>query len=222
MSSMKGQQWRTCGTLVVLFIFQVQILGFNVDSQPATDVCSTHTILPGPKGDDGEKGDQGEVGKHGKVGPKGPKGNKGAVGDSGDQGMIGKIGPIGGKGDKGVKGLSGVSGGKGKAGTVCDCGRYRKVVGQLDINVARLKTSMKFVKNGHDLRTTAAERPRAEMPREMLGSHHLYKKHATLINIIPCSSLHHHHQKLSCGKPISPLYGLFPLLFSLRKDSCTF
>lgn len=33
-------------------------------------------------------------------------------------------------------------------GTVCDCGRYRKVVGQLDISVARLKTSMKFVKNG--------------------------------------------------------------------------
>ncbi|KAF3822720.1 hypothetical protein GH733_008094 [Mirounga leonina] len=32
-------------------------------------------------------------------------------------------------------------------GTVCDCGRYRKVVGQLDISVARLKTSMKFVKN---------------------------------------------------------------------------
>ncbi|TFK12451.1 Collectin-10 [Platysternon megacephalum] len=147
MSSMKGQQWSTCGTLVVLFIFQVQIFGFDVDNQPATDVCSTHTILPGPKGDDGEKGDQGEVGKHGKVGPKGPKGNKGAVGDSGDQGMIGKIGPIGGKGDRGIKGLSGVSGGKGKAGTVCDCGRYRKVVGQLDINVARLKTSMKFVKN---------------------------------------------------------------------------
>ncbi|XP_073186368.1 collectin-10 isoform X3 [Lepidochelys kempii] len=115
MSSMKGQQWRTCGTLVVFFIFQVQIFGFDADNQPATDICSTHTILPGPKGDDGEKGDQGEVGKHGKVGPKGPRGNKGAVGDSGDQGMIGKIGPIGGKGDKGVKGLSGVSGGKGKA-----------------------------------------------------------------------------------------------------------
>lgn len=51
------------------------------------------------------------------------------------------------KGDKGEKGLPGIPGGKGKAGTVCDCGRYRKVVGQLDISVARLKTSMKFVKN---------------------------------------------------------------------------
>ncbi|XP_048796798.1 collectin-10 isoform X2 [Lagopus muta] len=74
-------------------------------------------------------------------------GNKGTVGDVGDQGMLGKIGPIGGKGDKGAKGISGVSGKKGKAGTVCDCGRYRRVVGQLNINVARLNTSIKFVKN---------------------------------------------------------------------------
>lgn len=35
-------------------------------------------------------------------------------------------------------------------GTVCDCGRYRRVVGQLNINVARLNTSIKFVKNGKD------------------------------------------------------------------------
>ncbi|XP_075271761.1 collectin-10 isoform X2 [Opisthocomus hoazin] len=115
MSSKKEQQLRKYGTLVVLFIFQVQIFGFDVDNRPTTDVCSTHTILPGPKGDEGEKGDRGEVGKQGKVGPKGPKGNKGPIGDVGDQGMLGKIGPIGGKGDKGAKGLSGVSGKKGKA-----------------------------------------------------------------------------------------------------------
>ncbi|XP_037358294.1 collectin-10 isoform X2 [Talpa occidentalis] len=77
----------------------------------------------------------------------GPKGIKGDLGDIGDQGNLGKTGPIGKKGDKGEKGLPGMPGGKGKAGTVCDCGRYRKVVGQLDISVARLKTSMKFVKN---------------------------------------------------------------------------
>ncbi|KYO29267.1 collectin-10 [Alligator mississippiensis] len=147
MSSMKEQQLQKYGTVVMLFIFQVQIFGLDVDSRPTTEVCSTHTILPGPKGDEGEKGDRGEMGKHGKVGPKGPKGNKGVMGDVGDQGTIGKIGPIGGKGEKGIKGLTGTSGKKGKAGTVCDCGRYRKVVGQLDINVARLKTSMKFVKN---------------------------------------------------------------------------
>lgn len=33
-------------------------------------------------------------------------------------------------------------------GSTCDCGRYRKVVGQLDVNIGRLKSSVKFVKNG--------------------------------------------------------------------------
>ncbi|KAF4798148.1 Collectin-10 [Turdus rufiventris] len=89
-----------------------------------------HDMLPlTTEGDEGEKGDRGEVGKQGKVGPKGSKGNKGPVGDVGDQGMLGKIGPIGGK------------------GMVCDCGRYRRFVGQLNINVARLNTSIKFLKN---------------------------------------------------------------------------
>ncbi|XP_055287812.1 collectin-10 isoform X4 [Moschus berezovskii] len=136
--------------LLVLFLLQIQSLGLDLDSRPTTEVCATHTISPGPKGDDGEKGDPGEEGKLGKVGRMGPKGVKGELGDVGDQGNIGKTGPIGKKGDKGEKGLPGIPGGKGKAGTVCDCGRYRKVVGQLDISVARLKTSMKFVKNGND------------------------------------------------------------------------
>lgn len=52
MSSKKEQQLRKYGTLVVLFIFQVQIFGFDVDNRPTTDVCSTHTILPGPKGEE--------------------------------------------------------------------------------------------------------------------------------------------------------------------------
>uniref|UniRef100_A0A8B9F4N4 Collectin subfamily member 10 n=1 Tax=Amazona collaria TaxID=241587 RepID=A0A8B9F4N4_9PSIT len=138
MSSKKEQQLRKFGTLVVLFVFQVQILGFDVDNRPTTDVCSTHTILPGPKGDEGVKGDRGELGKQGKVGPKGPKGHKGPVGDAGDQGMLGKIGPIGGKGKLWCGNF---------LGTVCDCGRYRRVVGQLNINVARLNTSIKFLKN---------------------------------------------------------------------------
>ncbi|XP_020744716.2 collectin-10 isoform X3 [Odocoileus virginianus] len=133
--------------LLVFFLLQIQSLGLDLDSRPTTEVCATHTISPGPKGDDGEKGDPGEEGKLGKVGRMGPKGVKGELGDAGDQGNIGKTGPIGKKGDKGEKGLPGIPGGKGKAGTVCDCGRYRKVVGQLDISVARLKASMKFVKN---------------------------------------------------------------------------
>nr|XP_060631800.1 collectin-10 [Anolis sagrei ordinatus] len=135
-------------TCLLLFLLLVQIFGLEDDSsQTTTEICSTHTILPGPKGDEGQKGDPGDMGKQGKLGPMGPKGDKGAVGSNGDQGMMGKVGPIGRKGDKGLKGFSGVSGGKGKAGAVCDCGKYRKVVGQLDINVARLKSSIKFVKN---------------------------------------------------------------------------
>uniref|UniRef100_I3JJ55 Collectin subfamily member 10 n=1 Tax=Oreochromis niloticus TaxID=8128 RepID=I3JJ55_ORENI len=31
--------------------------------------------------------------------------------------------------------------------TMCDCGRYRKVVGQLDISVGKLGNAVKFVKN---------------------------------------------------------------------------
>uniref|UniRef100_A0A5F8GFL5 Collectin subfamily member 10 n=1 Tax=Monodelphis domestica TaxID=13616 RepID=A0A5F8GFL5_MONDO len=123
MNGLGAQLGRHTLTLLLLLLFQIHILCLNADSRPPPDVCSTHTVLPGPKGDDGEKGEKGEEGKHGKVGPMGPKG------------------------DKGQKGLPGASGGKGRAGTVCDCGRYRKVVGQLDISVARLKTSMKFVKN---------------------------------------------------------------------------
>lgn len=52
MSSKKEEQLRKYGTLVVLFIVQVQIFGFDVDNRPTTDVCSTHTILPGPKGEE--------------------------------------------------------------------------------------------------------------------------------------------------------------------------
>ncbi|XP_006830892.1 PREDICTED: collectin-10-like [Chrysochloris asiatica] len=132
---------------LVLFLLHIQILGLDIGSHPTPDVCATHTISPGPKGDDGGKGDPGEEGRSGKVGHMGPKGIKGELGDMGEQGNIGKSGPIGKKGEKGGKGLPGIPGVKGKAGTVCDCGRYRKVVGQLDISVARLKTSMKFVKN---------------------------------------------------------------------------
>ncbi|XP_048214860.1 collectin-10 [Perognathus longimembris pacificus] len=133
--------------LLLFFLLQIQSLGLDMDSRPTPEVCATHTISPGPKGDDGEKGDPGEEGKDGKVGRKGPKGLKGELGDRGEQGSIGKSGPMGQKGEKGEKGLLGVPGNKGKAGTICDCGRYRKVVGQLEISVARLKKSMKFVKN---------------------------------------------------------------------------
>ncbi|XP_048658017.1 collectin-10 isoform X2 [Marmota marmota marmota] len=101
--------------LLLFFLLQIQSLGLDIDSRPTTEVCATHTISPGPKGDDGEKGDPGEEGKDGKVGRRGPKGIKGELGDIGAQGNIGKSGPIGKKGDKGEKGLLGIPGEKGKA-----------------------------------------------------------------------------------------------------------
>ncbi|XP_018408845.1 PREDICTED: collectin-10 [Nanorana parkeri] len=134
------------GFYVVLSLFFLPNIGAS-EAENRSDTCSTHTILPGPKGDVGENGDIGEIGKPGKEGPMGSKGDKGKFGDLGDQGLIGKIGPIGGKGEKGHKGLPGLRGGKGKPGTFCDCGRYRRAVGQLDLKVTHLKSSLKFVKN---------------------------------------------------------------------------
>ncbi|KAJ1193851.1 hypothetical protein NDU88_003147 [Pleurodeles waltl] len=147
MDTWKAQRRKACLALLMLFVLQSPVSALSSDSRPSPDVCSTQAILPGPKGDQGEKGNSGETGKPGKEGPIGSKGSKGDVGDRGDQGPIGKIGPVGGKGGKGHKGLYGLPGRKGKTGSFCDCGRYRKVVGQLDVNVARLKTSLKFVKN---------------------------------------------------------------------------
>ncbi|KAM8966546.1 collectin-10 [Pelodytes ibericus] len=133
--------------VTLLALMPIRAYSSEAENRSASDMCSTHTILPGPKGDAGEKGDSGELGKSGKEAPLGAKGFKGVMGSIGDPGLIGKIGPIGAKGDKGYKGIPGSPGGKGKTGSFCDCGRYRKVVGQLDYNVARLKSSLKFVKN---------------------------------------------------------------------------
>ncbi|CAN9514002.1 unnamed protein product [Ophioblennius macclurei] len=112
----------------------------------STEVC-TNALIPGAKGDQGEAGEEGDVGNPGKAGPPGPPGAQGEPGLKGEVGQMGKMGPAGDKGDKGDAGLDGVPGFKGKPGTTCDCGRYRKVVGQLDLNVSKLKNSVKFVKN---------------------------------------------------------------------------
>ncbi|XP_067888295.1 collectin-10 isoform X3 [Heterodontus francisci] len=115
--------------LFLLIVLQVQILSLTTTHRPASDSCATHIILPGPKGEQGEMGDSGEPGKTGKLGPPGPKGLIGEAGQNGEVGRRGKIGPIGSKGN------------------FCDCGRYRKIVGQMDINIARLNNTMRFVKN---------------------------------------------------------------------------
>ncbi|XP_072427318.1 collectin-10 isoform X2 [Chiloscyllium punctatum] len=133
--------------LCLLIVLQVQTLSFTETHHPASDVCATHIILPGPKGEQGETGDPGEPGKTGKLGPPGPKGMIGEPGQNGEVGRRGKIGPVGLKGDKGNKGYPGPPGLKGESGSFCDCGRYRKIVGQMDINIARLNNTMRFVKN---------------------------------------------------------------------------
>ncbi|XP_030014248.1 collectin-10 [Sphaeramia orbicularis] len=110
------------------------------------EVC-TNSFVPGAKGDQGVVGDEGDEGRVGKNGPPGLPGAPGEPGLNGDIGHTGKMGPPGDKGDKGDAGMGGPSGLKGKPGTTCDCGRYRKVVGQLDINVGKLRNAVKFLKN---------------------------------------------------------------------------
>ncbi|KAM6909832.1 collectin-10 [Xenentodon cancila] len=112
----------------------------------STEVC-TNALLPGAKGDQGETGEEGDQGKLGKNGPPGLPGILGEPGLNGDVGQTGKMGSTGEKGDEGHKGLDGPAGLKGNPGTTCDCGRYRKVLGQLDLNVGKLKNAVKFLKN---------------------------------------------------------------------------
>ncbi|KAG8543520.1 hypothetical protein GDO81_024464, partial [Engystomops pustulosus] len=58
----------------LLLFLPRDIYSSEAENRSASDVCSTHTILPGPKGDPGGKGDTGETGKQGKEGQKGLKG----------------------------------------------------------------------------------------------------------------------------------------------------
>ncbi|XP_067093911.1 collectin-10 [Osmerus mordax] len=112
----------------------------------AIEVCS-NTILPGSKGDLGKKGEEGDQGRLGKTGSSGQPGLPGETGFKGEVGQMGKMGPAGERGRKGDSGADGPAGLKGKPGTTCDCGRYRKLVGQLDINVSKLRNTVQFVKN---------------------------------------------------------------------------
>ncbi|XP_054477165.1 collectin-10 [Anoplopoma fimbria] len=131
--------------MMVLLELCVFAAVFNYISA-STEVC-TNTLLPGAKGDQGEIGEEGDQGKLGKNGPAGLSGVLGEKGLRGEVGHTGKMGPVGDKGNKGGAGLGGPTGLKGKPGTTCDCGRYRKVVGQLDVNVGKLRNAVKFVKN---------------------------------------------------------------------------
>ncbi|KAA0702937.1 Collectin-10 Collectin-1 [Triplophysa tibetana] len=130
------------GGKLFLFVFLCNV--YSVCT--TTEVCS-NSILPGAKGDAGEVGAEGEEGRMGKTGPPGLRGLTGERGEKGDVGQMGKMGPIGDRGDKGQQGTHGPAGMKGNPGTTCDCGRYRKVVGQMDINISKLKSAVKLLKN---------------------------------------------------------------------------
>ncbi|XP_077576659.1 collectin-10 [Stigmatopora nigra] len=126
------------------FIFCVSVGLNQVFSSP--EVCR-NSLIPGAKGDQGEIGNEGDEGRMGKNGPPGQQGAAGEAGLKGDVGHMGKMGPTGNQGDQGDAGLNGPVGLKGKAGTTCDCGKYRRVIGQMDIKMAKLKNAVKFVKN---------------------------------------------------------------------------
>uniref|UniRef100_A0A8C6UX71 C-type lectin domain-containing protein n=1 Tax=Neogobius melanostomus TaxID=47308 RepID=A0A8C6UX71_9GOBI len=110
------------------------------------EVCS-NSLIPGAKGDQGHMGDEGEEGILGKAGPPGRPGNAGDAGIKGDMGDIGKMGPMGDKGEMGDPGTNGPDGQKGKPGSTCDCGRYRRLTGPLDITLGKLRDAVKFVKH---------------------------------------------------------------------------
>lgn len=38
--------------LLLLFLLQIQSLGLDIDSRPTTEVCATHIVSPGPKGEE--------------------------------------------------------------------------------------------------------------------------------------------------------------------------
>ncbi|XP_062254716.1 collectin-10 [Platichthys flesus] len=134
---------KRCNTRLLELCVCVALLN-SISASP--EVC-TNSLLPGAKGDQGEVGEEGDQGKLGKNGPQGLQGAPGEKGLRGEVGTTGKMGPTGDKGDKGDTGVDGPSGLKGKPGTTCDCGRYRKVVGQLDVNTGKLRSAVKFLKN---------------------------------------------------------------------------
>ncbi|KAG7474561.1 hypothetical protein JOB18_012516 [Solea senegalensis] len=133
------------GNTRLLLVICVCVAAFScVSASP--EVCN-NSLLPGAKGDQGEVGEEGGQGTLGKNGRPGLPGVPGEKGLRGEVGHTGKMGHIGDKGDRGDTGVDGPSGLKGKPGTTCDCGRYRKVVGQLDSNTGKLRKAVQFLKN---------------------------------------------------------------------------
>lgn len=109
--------------------------------------CSVQILIPGLKGEPGEKGNKGAPGRPGRVGPPGETGPLGLKGHKGSMGRYGKMGPPGFKGLKGDMGDPGPKGPNGEPGVPCECAPLRKMIGEIDIQVAQLTNELKFIKN---------------------------------------------------------------------------
>uniref|UniRef100_A0AAY4E5K9 C-type lectin domain-containing protein n=1 Tax=Denticeps clupeoides TaxID=299321 RepID=A0AAY4E5K9_9TELE len=105
------------------------ILSGVVSDLAATEVCS-NTILPGSKGNKGD------------AGARGPAGLIGKTGHSRQHSAL-TMAYVCKKQAPCEVNMAAIC----VPGTTCDCGRYRKLVGQMEINVDKLKNTVKFVKN---------------------------------------------------------------------------
>ncbi|XP_062379664.1 collectin-11 isoform X2 [Sardina pilchardus] len=130
----------------------VTILGLTLvtsarGQQMSEEPCSVQILVPGLKGEAGEKGEKGAPGRPGRVGPPGETGAPGIKGQKGLMGRYGKMGPPGYKGEKGDMGDPGPKGPDGDSGLPCECAPLRKMIGEMDNQVAQLTNELKFIKN---------------------------------------------------------------------------
>ncbi|XP_056101587.1 collectin-11 isoform X1 [Rhinichthys klamathensis goyatoka] len=119
------------------------VYGQHMPEEP----CSVQILVPGLKGEAGEKGEKGAPGRPGRLGPSGEPGLPGVKGQKGSPGHYGKMGPSGLKGLKGDMGDPGPKGPNGEPGVPCECAPLRKMIGEMDIQVAQLTSELKFIKN---------------------------------------------------------------------------
>ncbi|XP_048084153.1 collectin-11 isoform X1 [Alosa alosa] len=132
----------------VLVTIQGLMLVTSARGQQMTEEpCSVQILVPGLKGEAGEKGEKGAPGRPGRVGPPGETGAPGIKGQKGLMGRYGKMGPPGYKGEKGDMGDPGPKGPDGDSGLPCECAPLRKMIGEMDNQVAQLTNELKFIKN---------------------------------------------------------------------------
>ncbi|XP_027027896.1 collectin-11 isoform X1 [Tachysurus fulvidraco] len=134
------------GMCVLVTLLSLMFLELAHGQHIAEEPCSVQILVPGLKGEIGEKGEKGVPGRPGRVGPPGETGPAGLKGQKGIMGRYGKMGPPGLKGLKGDMGEPGPKGDNGDPGLPCECGPLRKMIGEMDNQVAQLTSELKFIK----------------------------------------------------------------------------